>query len=93
MEVVLQLTLALALALQGKSVPGADTAALVSIERVLAQEGVRLVPIHPGSDDPTLVTWFRVDGVTPATAERIGAALRRLPGVTAAYIKPSAELP
>ena len=54
--------------------------------------GATLSPLHPGTEDPELATYFvaRVEG---ADAERIAQGLMRLDGVDGAYVKPPAAPP
>ena len=53
--------------------------------------GVMLVPTHPGIDDPTLVTHFRVNVPDRATADRVVAVMLQADAVEAAYFKPPDE--
>jgi hypothetical protein len=54
--------------------------------------GVTLQAIHPGSDDPALSRWFCTE-VENAKAPEFVESLRKIPEVTAAYVKPRAEPP
>jgi hypothetical protein len=62
--------------------------------RALAERlGVTLVPMHPGSSDPTLRRYYSVEVADPAAAERVATRLRESPVVAAAYIKPPDAMP
>jgi len=54
--------------------------------------GLTLQAVHPGSDDPTLSRWFSAE-VENAKATEFVESLRKIPEVTAAYVKPRAEPP
>jgi hypothetical protein len=54
-----------------------------------ASLGLQLRPLHPGSDDPELTSWF----VAETDDGKVVSALRRMAGVDAAYVKPDDELP
>ena len=64
--------------------------ALATIAREL---GVTILPMHPGTDDSTLRTYFTVDVTNAASAERVVARLRESPAIAAAYVKPPEALP
>jgi hypothetical protein len=55
--------------------------------------GVNLRPVHPGSADANLASYFRTEVDDRLTAERIAAALRGSPAVESAYVKPAEEPP
>jgi len=50
--------------------------------------GIVFQPLHPGSRDWALMTFFAVEVPDAAGAERVIAALLRSPHVAAAYVKP-----
>ncbi len=54
---------------------------------------VVLEPLHPGSNDPHLIPYFRINVPDRAAAERIISRLQRCRAVEAAYVKPPDELP
>jgi hypothetical protein len=54
--------------------------------------GFALQAIHPLSDDPGLARWFRAEVDNHKAAEFV-QTLRAIPEVTAAYVKPAAEVP
>ncbi len=54
--------------------------------------GLTLAALHPGSDDPALSRWFSAE-VDSAKATDFVESLRKLPEVTAAYVKPRAARP
>ena len=60
-----------------------------SVVGSVAALGLRLRPMHPGSDDPELASWF----VAEADDGEVVSALRSMAGVDAAYLKPADELP
>ncbi len=55
--------------------------------------GVRLEPLHPGTQDPTLAAYFTVDVPDAATAEQVITQLQQSEAVETAYVKPSDALP
>jgi hypothetical protein len=58
-----------------------------------AQEfGASLKAIHPSSEDPALSSWFTAQ-VDNRKANELVETLRRIPEVTAAYVKPRAAMP
>jgi hypothetical protein len=54
--------------------------------------GLTLQPIDPGGD-AALSTYYRVEAPSAESAARVIEAVRGLPHVTAAYIKPTDEAP
>ena len=94
MRVFLELDSEVARALQPSS--GARPAAhppATELQRLAADLGTRLQPVHPGSADPRLANQFFADIADDGSA---GAALSRLKGcaaVSAAYAKPADEAP
>ena len=56
------------------------------------QFGTSLKAIHPSSKDPSLASWFTAQ-VDNARAGEFVETLRRIPQVTAAYVKPRAAMP
>jgi hypothetical protein len=60
----------------------------------LGQElGIRFRPLHPGTADPRLASYFTVEVPDAVAAQRVMARLRESRAVEAAYLKPPAELP
>jgi hypothetical protein len=56
-----------------------------------ASLGLQLRPLHPGTDDRELASWFLAEA--DAIDEEVVSALRSIAGVEAAYLKPDDELP
>ena len=52
-----------------------------------------LVPVHTGTSDPTLASFFEVEVGTSADAESLVKRLLDDPSVDAAYVKPDDEPP
>lgn len=70
------------------------TAASASaLEEYLRGAGVSLVPMHPGTNDPELRTWFQATAPANADAQEIAHALRKHESILAAYPKPLDEPP
>ena len=63
------------------------------IEQILQSLGARLVPLHPGTDDPSLNRYFTVNLPDTTRAEELVRQLRTLTGVEAAYAKPAGKPP
>lgn len=55
--------------------------------------GVAIEPIHPGSKDPHLINYFKVEAIDRADAKRLVARLQRIAAVESAYLKSEDELP
>ena len=53
----------------------------------------QLEPVHPGIDDPELSNTFRVRVPDAKSAAKVVEAVRKVPSVAAAYIKPQDEAP
>jgi hypothetical protein len=85
MQFTLQLTPQVALALQRKRFADADVQTLLHL---VQQAGFALSPMHPGSFDPALQSYYIVDA--PDTAQNRDAIerIRACAGVEAAYVKP-----
>lgn len=67
---------------------GAAPTMLVELGDLLTATGLVLRPLHPGTDDPQLATWFEVLAPDQDGALRVVAQLRGHPAVTAVFIKP-----
>ena len=66
------------------------TRVIASLEREL---GVSIRPMHPGTDDATLGSYFTVDVPNSTSAEEVAARLRDSPAIAAAYVKPPDAMP
>lgn len=66
---------------------------VAQLQRVLAEFGVTLRPQHPGVPDIELSRYFIGELRGRDDGSRVLAALSALHAVTAAYAKPTAELP
>lgn len=93
MEIVVQLREDVAFTRQGRIATSESAPVLAELQGLLSDLGVDLVPVHPGTEDPELATFFTVSGADPSQAEQITTALRGLDTVRAAYVKAPAELP
>jgi hypothetical protein len=89
MEIIIQFSTDAALQLAR----AADSRVKNAIEEVLRGYGAVLVPLHPGSDDPALRRYFAINLPRSEHAEALLRRLRPLPGIEAAYLKPSGEPP
>jgi hypothetical protein len=89
-QVILQVQLDIALQLHNQQ---PRTNASTAIETQIKEFNVSLEPLHPGSTDPQFISYFVVQTADTQTANQLMAALRRCPGVEAAYLKPLDELP
>jgi len=61
--------------------------------KVVQNLGFHLDPVHPGSDDPKLSSWFRVQVENAGQVAKVVDTLRTNPDVKAAYVKPRDEAP
>ena len=55
--------------------------------------GLAFEPLHPGAQDRSLASWFRVSVEDEPTAELVAAALRDSPVVEGAYVEPLSAPP
>lgn len=95
METVIQLRGDVAKLMQGAAARTEATDELWKAKRELEQElvrlGVAIRPVHPGSQDAELATYFTLCEAPGPDLEEILAVLRDLEAVTAAYAKPPAQ--
>jgi hypothetical protein len=63
------------------------------VEDELRPFELALEPLHPGADDRSLASWFRVVVDDTETADRVAAALRESPAVESAYVEPPSGPP
>jgi hypothetical protein len=90
MHITVQVRPDVATALTRPQASSPETQQLLSMAKEL---GVTLEPLHPGTRDPTLATYFHVTVPDAATAERVLARLRQSATVESAYLKPADALP
>lgn len=89
-QVIVQVQLDIALQIRNQQ---PKTNASTAIEAQVEEFNTRLEPLHPGSTDQQLIPYFVVQTADTQTANQVMVALRRCPGVEAAYLKPLDELP
>ncbi len=77
-------------ALQQRGPPSAESEELL---KTAANLGVSLEPIHPGAEDPLLISYFTVKVTDPDSVELVVDRLRQCRAVEAAYVKPPDALP
>ncbi len=63
------------------------------LAKLLQSLSINLVPLHPGTQDDTLRSYFAIDVPDSATAARVVKQLRPCRGIRAAYVKPAEALP
>jgi hypothetical protein len=68
------------------------TAHTESLGKALRESGVTLEPMHPGSEDPALASWFTAE-VEDDRVDDVLRALRSSAAIEAAYVKPAEEPP
>jgi hypothetical protein len=66
---------------------------LTAVRKALGKHARTLEPVHPGIDDPELSNTFRVRVPDAKSAAKVVEAVRKVPSVTAAYVKPQDEAP
>ena len=66
---------------------------LAAIRSAVGKLALKLEPMHPGINNPELANTFRVQAPDAKIAARVVEAVRKLPSVAAAYIKPQDEAP
>ena len=64
---------------------------LAELRRLL--KGHSVEPLHPGSADPVLSSYYRAQVRDMKSAAKVIEAVSGLSSVTAAYVKPADELP
>jgi hypothetical protein len=72
---------------------GEAPAELVKAGDFVTSQNLPLLPVHPGTTDPTLAAVFTVHTPDEGVAKRLLADLRSNPAVDAAYVKPPESLP
>jgi hypothetical protein len=90
MQITVQVTTDVARALHQREPPNAESEALL---RMIVAFGLRLEPMHPGTDDPHLISWFEVEVPNQASAQQVIDRIQESEMVKAAYIKPPDQLP
>lgn len=63
------------------------------LKKHLRKMGVSLSPMHPGTKDPELRTWFHATVPAGADAQEVARNLRAYKSILAAYPKPLDEPP
>lgn len=76
--------------LHGDAATTARTGRIVETAR---RHGAALQPMHPGTNDPELRSYFFADVGDAAKAEKLATALREHDSVEGAYVKPPDALP
>jgi len=90
MQITIQLSPAVASALARGETGNPEARELLRLEKEL---GIRLRPLHPGTADPQLASYFTVEVAEASAAQDMMVRLRKVKGVEAAYTKPPDELP
>jgi hypothetical protein len=72
---------------------GGSEASVLPVAQVTASLGLTLEPIHPATDDPSLIRWFIVEVSDPNDVGQVIESLEQAGAVDAAYVKPPDELP
>jgi hypothetical protein len=73
-----------------KLVPGSQAS---DLRGLVDESGTSFRPLHPGTSDPELASYFIVHVSDPAQAPRVLDRLRRHAAVAAAYVKPPDAMP
>ncbi len=71
---------------------GATLSTLQSVVAAYSDIGPALSPLHPGTRDPALSTYFYLD-VPDRVVQEVVDSLRAVDGIDGAYVKPQEELP
>jgi len=90
MRVSIKLDSQTASELHGDAAATARSGSLVETAR---RHGAALQPMHPGTSDPELRTYFFAETGDAAKAETLATALRKHESVEGAYVKPPDALP
>lgn len=89
-KVIVQVSADLARSLNHLNPSTAESEALLEI---IEPFGSTLVPMHHGTDDPDLQSYFIVEVPENEIAQRVIDELLPVQGIRAAYIKPPDEVP
>jgi hypothetical protein len=89
MDITVRIRADVARSLHQLAPPSAESQLLV---RTVSGAGRTFTPLHPGTDDPRLVRYFKVTVPDSAAAEHIIARLWELPSIEAAYITPPSDV-
>ena len=90
MQVTVQVSADVAHALHQRCPPTAESEELL---RIIETFRLALEPMHRDTDDPNLQSYFIVEVVDHATAQRVMNSLQQLKAVKTAYVKPPDESP
>ena len=90
MQVVIKISTDLGRTLRRRVPPTTEPLEPVGIVEAL---GVALKPMHPGTHEPDLMSYFTVDVADFESAQRVIDRLRQSKAVEAAYLTPPDELP
>jgi hypothetical protein len=74
---------------QGKHAPPEST----GLDALLAELGIELTPLHPGSTDESLSRYYVADLRDDPRGQHSLERLQQSPWVAAAYVKPQDALP
>ena len=72
---------------------GPQTAESQKFINIIGALGVTLEPMHSGTEDPQLMSYFVVKVPDSATAQRVLTQLQQSREIEAAYVKPRDEMP
>jgi hypothetical protein len=64
-----------------------------ALVELVEPHGGRVQPLHPGSTDERLSSYYRIEAASPEARERLLEVLRGSALVRAAYVKPTDEPP
>ncbi|MCP9488992.1 MAG: hypothetical protein MSC31_03855 [Solirubrobacteraceae bacterium MAG38_C4-C5] len=70
-----------------------DEADAAVVQDVVATMGLRLRPVHPGTQDAGMATYSTVEVPDEQTAREVSERLTGLEEVEGAYVQPSPGLP
>ena len=90
MQVTIQTSAAVARPLHNRGSPTSESAAIL---RTIEAMGLTLEPMHPGTKDPILQSFFIVEVPNQEIAQQLIDRLQQLEGIGAAYVKPPDEMP
>ena len=90
MLIIIQVSSDVANSLHKRSRPTTDSKNLV---KLLAELSVILEPMHPGTNDPDLATYFIVEADDKESADKLISRLQSCRAVKAVYVKPKDETP
>ena len=88
MQVTVRVNLKVAYQLHERSPPGKESEEPLKILKTL---GLKLQPMHPGTENPDLIKYFIIEVQDMESANIVFDRLKDISGIEAVYVKPPDE--